>query len=37
MDFDPLSSGGSIIIRSFKTLKNEVRIEIETSEKYGDM
>jgi len=36
MDFDPLSSGGSIIIRSLNPVKKEVRIEVETSEKYGD-
>ena len=33
MDFDPLSSGGSIIIRSLNPVKKEVRIEVETSEK----
>jgi len=36
MDFEPLSSGGLIIVRSLNPVKKEVRIEVETSEKYGD-
>jgi len=35
MEFDTLSSGGSIIIRSLNAVKKEVRKEVETSEKYG--
>jgi len=33
MDFDPLSSGGSIIIRRPNLVKKKVRIEVETSGK----
>ena len=33
MYFNPLSTGGSIIIRSLNPVKKEVRIEVETSEK----
>ena len=33
MDFDRLSSRGSIIIRRFNAVKKEVRKEVETSEK----
>jgi len=33
MDFDRLSSGGSIIIRSPNAVKKEVKKEVETSEK----
>jgi hypothetical protein len=37
MDFDPLSSGGSIIIRSLTTMKKEMWKKVETAEKYEDM
>jgi len=33
MDFDPLSSGGSIIFMSLNPVKKEVRVEVEMSEK----
>jgi len=33
MDFDPLSSGGSIIIRSLNAIKKGVKKEVGTSEK----
>jgi len=35
IDFDRLSSGGSIIIRSLNAMKKGVKKEDETSEKYG--